>query len=299
MANLSWLFYKGYFDGFTYWNNEPADSQPIQRFFEAKNKKITDTDLVVRSEIPSNRLTFKTTYPGLLIGSGYLHETGMTGEVKLGFHFDHTTGMPVIPGSSVKGVLRSAFPQFRPNKKELWIIDNISNEPEKNKVKAQYIGRDLLEWKDDDEILFSKVHQLEQHIFEGMDVEQSVKEKKAVYYSLYERDIFYDAFPTLGVSGNERKIMGMDAITPHGSNPLKNPIPLPFIKILPGVLITFYFNLNAPDYMEIDSEKRQSLYSRILLDLGIGAKTNVGYGQFEGPYIKSVHPLVLKTRKTT
>ncbi|MDZ7743476.1 MAG: RAMP superfamily CRISPR-associated protein [Bacteroidota bacterium] len=29
--------------------------------------------------------------------------------MELGFFFDHTTGLPMIPGSSVKGSLRSAF----------------------------------------------------------------------------------------------------------------------------------------------------------------------------------------------
>ncbi|MDP3829957.1 MAG: RAMP superfamily CRISPR-associated protein, partial [Ignavibacteriaceae bacterium] len=50
-----------------------------------------------------------TIYPGLLIGSGYNHEIGnQENELKLGFFFDYTTGLPCIPGSSVKGVLRDA-----------------------------------------------------------------------------------------------------------------------------------------------------------------------------------------------
>ena len=51
-----------------------------------------------------------TTYPGLLLGSGYLHELpDIKGQAILGFDFDYTTGLPIIRGSSIKGVLRNAF----------------------------------------------------------------------------------------------------------------------------------------------------------------------------------------------
>ena len=48
-----------------------------------------------------NYATFKlsTIYPGLLTGSGMVHETNNQGELKLGFFFDHTSGLPMLPGS--------------------------------------------------------------------------------------------------------------------------------------------------------------------------------------------------------
>lgn len=54
----------------------------------------------------------KTTYPGLVIGTGYAHGIGAKegDEFKMGFHFDHTSGHPAIPGSSIKGAIRSVFP---------------------------------------------------------------------------------------------------------------------------------------------------------------------------------------------
>ena len=55
----------------------------------------------------------KVVYPGLLIGTGNPHGAGDIGDcdedVNLGFSFDYVTGQPYIPGSSVKGVLRSHF----------------------------------------------------------------------------------------------------------------------------------------------------------------------------------------------
>lgn len=55
-------------------------------------------------------IKLQTTYPGLLVGVGYNHQVSNTEAINAGFSFDHTTGLPLLPGSSVKGVLRSAFP---------------------------------------------------------------------------------------------------------------------------------------------------------------------------------------------
>ena len=57
-----------------------------------------------------------TIYPGLITGSGYNHPAGeresdSSSDFQMGFYFDHTTGMPVIPGSTVKGILKSVFPK--------------------------------------------------------------------------------------------------------------------------------------------------------------------------------------------
>ncbi|MFX4236648.1 RAMP superfamily CRISPR-associated protein, partial [Aliarcobacter butzleri] len=54
--------------------------------------------------------SLKTTYPVLLIGSGNTHELpDIKGHAILVFHFDYTSGIPQISGSSIKGLLRSAF----------------------------------------------------------------------------------------------------------------------------------------------------------------------------------------------
>ena len=74
-----------------------------------KQKADTYDFPILGNEEHSFELT--TTYPGLVLGTGYSHETGTEGEFKLGFYFDWTTGLPVIPGSSVKGILRAAGPR--------------------------------------------------------------------------------------------------------------------------------------------------------------------------------------------
>lgn len=52
-----------------------------------------------------------TAYPGVLIGTGNPHEISMENAIKCGFSFDYVTGLPYIPGSSIKGMLRSYFPK--------------------------------------------------------------------------------------------------------------------------------------------------------------------------------------------
>lgn len=55
----------------------------------------------------------ETAYPGMIIGSGNSHGVHKTdNDINMGFSFDFVTGQPYIPGSSVKGVLRSCFEQY-------------------------------------------------------------------------------------------------------------------------------------------------------------------------------------------
>ncbi|MBL0708314.1 MAG: type III-B CRISPR module RAMP protein Cmr6, partial [Sulfurimonas sp.] len=220
-ANIGWLFYKDYFKGIDYTNLDNANNETII------NKKIANiisqTPTIEEAEVlGSTRFTATTTYPGLLLGSGNAHEIpSVKGQAILGFHFDYTSGLPVIQGSSIKGVLRSAF------KHEEYIKEILNKE--------DIVG-------------------LESEIFDNGDV-------------------FFDAT----ISKAENKILGDDYITPH-SDELKNPIPLRFIKVLPDV--SFRFDFELKDGI-ITKEEKIKLFENILEDLGLGAKTNVGYGKFK------------------
>jgi CRISPR-associated protein Cmr6 len=227
-ANIGWLFYKDYFKEIDYAKlDNPKNEMLI-------NKKvaniISQTPTIQEAEVlGKTHFTAKTIYPGLLLGSGNTHELpDIKGQAILGFHFDYTSGLPVIQGSSIKGVLRSAFKH------------------------AEYI-HELLKNETLD------VKELEKEIFENSD-------------------IFFDAT----ISNVEGKILGDDYITPH-ANELKDPIPLRFIKVLPNV--TFRFDFELSDGL-ITKEQKSKLFQEILEDLGLGAKTNVGYGKFENfnPY---------------
>lgn len=238
-ANIGWLFYKDYYSTLTSDDykfmllkekeQNETRKEEIKTKIDKKVKNIIEQTpkLDMQEEVLGNvHLKATTTYPGLLLGSGNPHELpSVKGQVILGFHFDYTSGLPTIQGSSIKGVLRSAFQH------------------------SQYI-QELL---NDAEI---SIKDLEKEIFDN-------------------GDIFFDA-PVIKAD-NFNKILGDDFLTSHGDNPLQNPKPLRFIKVLPEV--TFRFDFNLSDGL-ITKEQKTKLFESILKDLGLGAKTNVGYGKF-------------------
>ncbi|MCI4399050.1 MAG: type III-B CRISPR module RAMP protein Cmr6 [Campylobacteraceae bacterium] len=180
----------------------------------------------------AHSFTLKTTYPGLLVGSGYNHPKLKSNkdDFQLGFFFDHTSGLPLIPGSSIKGVIRSVFPE------------------------------------DSDAHREAKIELLMEYGIEKNDIELLKKE----LFDNNATTVFYDAF-IVSTANADGKIFGSDYITPHGDDGLKNPVPVKFLKILPDV--SFCFQFKARD-------EHIKLFHKIILDLGLGAKTNVGYGKF-------------------
>jgi CRISPR-associated protein Cmr6 len=251
--NIGLLFNKHYFKDIN-WSNE-IDSVANQGELKRKNEDLFASPLEQGNvpEINGNLKNFKlkTIYPGLFSGSGYAHESSIEGELKLGFYFDHTSGVPCLPGSSVKGVLAQAFdtPEY---------IRSILKELGMGKRKSDY----EVEFKD---LKWDAI---------PANLKTLIFGDQSCYESIYKRDIFFDAFP---VSVNQ-KLLGNDYITPH-KNPLKNPIPLQFMKVMPEVEFEFRFILH--DTNGLTANMKLELFRQILLDMGIGAKTNVGYGQFE------------------
>lgn len=64
-----------------------------------------------------------------------------------------------------------------------------------------------------------------------------------------------------------------------------------FIKVLPGITFEFRFKLtdstveiksnNGVRKISLNANQKAQLFQEIILTVGVGAKTNVGYGQFE------------------
>ncbi|GHT62507.1 type III-B CRISPR module RAMP protein Cmr6 [Bacteroidia bacterium] len=288
-GNIGLHFYRGYYHDYFGPNKilERLKGKEKEQQEEAKkmNKKFTlYKDIMYNSNIKTDAkpVSLKTVYPGLYTGSGYTFGAGLQGEFQQGFLFDYTTGLPYIPGSSVKGAIRSTFPNGAGKLKTR--VPDYQNEHTNyiwNMITAKEFLANELYYTPQLTSLSSKpeitVSQIELEIFEGRDITQEKEEK---YYSIYKRDIFHDAYisETVSKGATKGKFLGLDYITPHGKNPLKNPTPLPFLKILPGVTINFQFQLHDGYYLTAEGKKE--LFKRILLDFGIGAKTNVGYGQF-------------------
>lgn len=190
--------------------------------------------------------------PGLLIGSGLAHGLpGSEEDVKTGLQFDYTSGLPVIPGSSVKGVIRSAFPMIAADAEKLnYIRSLIADIPE-----------------------FSAL---------GLEDNDILKLGNQMFN---HGDIFADALlvgygTRMKQQGPVNQVLAEDYITPHTGGPLAQPIPIKIVKVAPGVTFAFCFKFNETKIgaKVVSASMKKALCAAILQELGVGAKTNVGYG---------------------
>lgn len=237
----------------------------------------------IKEQGVANVVQFKltTTWPGLVLGMGYGHSTGKSkDEFKVGFYFDFTTGLPVIPGSYVKGKLRSFFPgrykgAAHQAKKQAVFVRLISIFKKLGIFPSGITnGSSSADWEN----AFKK---LEDGIFEG-------KDEKGNKINLANQDKFLEAFICNGVNGSivygnqpiekENIYLGEDTITVH-KHPLKNPLPLRMLKILPGVEFCFQFIFHCEGGLSVDD--KQKLFTFLLQQYGIGAKTSNGFGKFK------------------
>lgn len=275
IGNNSWLYQKVYYKGFDWDRKENENYAP--GFFAERLNWLKSAGLVVlNNKVAESIIKLKTIYPGLATGVGVTHESKSKGELKLGFEFDYTSGMPVIRGHGLKGALRAAFPQahnkdvgFKAEKAYqiyCW-LNNIS----------EFTKEGLDEFMRSKK-LYDEILAYENEIFNG-----TINGKLV---SSYKQDVFFDSFISKASTHPKtaEQCLGTDSITPHikrglsyEASMLKNPVPIPFLKILPGIEIEFRFKLNNNGLLS--KEQKIQLFTRILLDSGIGAKTNVGYGQ--------------------
>lgn len=213
------------------------------------------------------RFYLKTTYPGLLIGSGNSHDVSQVSEllmenetdwkkkeqlkklidpsVKLSIHLDYVNGLPMIPASSVKGMLRSAF-----------------------EYHSEYVAQIMYQITND----------------EKWDKEDAKSYVKQLLHEIFDYgDVFFDAVPVKG--GKDNHILGFDYITSHKHKKnqdydgLVSPNPVKMMKVIPNVVFAFAFI--CKDSENASGEQKIELFQTIIEDLGIGAKTNTGFGVME------------------
>ena len=238
MGNLGYLFYRD-----MYQSDTDNLKRKISNICSSCLDKTKTFNISEKNLANMQQFFLKTTYPGLLIGAGITHGLKNEEDIKIGFLFDYTSGLPYIPGSSIKGVLRSVFPTQEGD----------------SRSRVNYLNGILSK-----ELNYSDYCKLEKKLFEG---------------SGNDMVIYFDAF--ISESKNtDGRFLGNDYITPH-KEALKEPIPLQFLKVLPDVVFQFQF-LIPPQfaYDDLTRDNIKDLFKKILIDLGIGAKTNVGYGRF-------------------
>ena len=190
------------------------------------------------------------------LGSGHPTETGMI--------LDRNSGLPYIPASAVKGVLRLAC-----------ALHIAATEPDK--IRA---GSDQVEIPDD--------HPLLRRCFGDTDTGKPDGVRGQL--------VFLDAFPA------DVPTIRTDIMNPHfgkyyagSQGPLEteNPIPVKFLTVAEGTEFVFRCfvsplpddGLAAPDspvrpFDETDGKAVAAMFSRACTQLGFGAKTAVGYGRF-------------------
>lgn len=278
IQNIGKLFYKDYYKGidFSYVldkSKEGSQDDKIQNknnlIKQSRLVKIEIKDLAGKDRLPVNSLFQEiVAYPGLITGVGIIHDSKkLTGGYNLGMHFDYTYGMPVVYGSSIKGVLRDYFKQAR--------TTNYDDD-----LFASVLQKNI------------DIDELFEDIFNGRILQES-SDGKLVYInkSVYERDVFFDAVIVEEAEIRRRNqrikyIVTDDSITPHKEGPLKNPVPIAMLKIASGCILEFRFRLS--DFTShggkiFKAEEKKKLFKSILERVGVGAKTNVGYGQLEEP----------------
>ena len=190
------------------------------------------------------------------LGSGHPTETGMI--------LDRNSGLPYIPASAVKGVLRLAC-----------ALHIAATEPDK--IRA---GSDQVEIPDD--------HPLLRRCFGDTDTGRTGGVRGQL--------VFLDAFPA------DVPTIRADIMNPHfgkyyagSQGPLEteNPIPVKFLTVAEGTEFVFRCfvsplpddGLAAPDSPvrpldDTDGKVVAAMFSRACKQLGFGAKTAVGYGRF-------------------
>jgi CRISPR-associated protein Cmr6 len=263
MMNFSYLFHVDYYEGLKREHFHDCNNKLFAQRF--KQTQITeDGNPLCRPE--SSFVLKVAQYPGLLIGLGNVHAAGSDNvegraidgaEIGLGFTLDYVTGLPYIPGSTVKGVLRSVFrhhPEF--------VYD--------------YLLEDLPTLK-----ALVKPEKVESEIWEkiGKKIFGSEEGKGGC--------VFFDAFPIK--TAESGTLFAMENITPHKAEDpnydgLLEPVPLYLLKVIGGTEFLFRFDMqNLEEYnsVGIAAEDILKIFKKTLLTLGIGAKTNVGFGKLE------------------
>lgn len=268
-GNIGFLFTKLFFKGRPTFIKGKPKFPNMERHGKTLSGHISMHHFTPLERLGQHYFDLVTTYPGMLIGSGYPHDVHAEEGLKLGFYFDHATGMPIVPGSSVKGILKNAFDQDS-GQYIIYLIKEMGAVDSERKLLNKENKALFAELKPNQE----DITKWASKIFGTDDPDTNLPSS--------QRDVFHDAFPIESRNDNGQ-LMGNDYITPH-KEPLKNPVPLQFLKVLPQVKYQFDFQL-LDDENGLSANLKKELFHQIILDLGVGAKTNVGYGQFDTDFL--------------
>ena len=206
---------------------------------------------------------------GLLIGVGYTHEIpAVKGQFINGFYFDYTTGMPLIPGSSIKGAIRSTFPYKKDELKSILKKIKKSYEDKKDELKSI-----LKKSYEDKKFTYEEINKGKMQYIKKLtslnENEIFVLRDEIFNYG----DIFLDAYII-----SKGKFFDEDYFAPQ-TDEFSHPVPLKFLRIKEGIEFKFRFLLK-PNFKILNINERAEFFKKIIQSNGLGAKTNENYGRF-------------------
>lgn len=269
ITNMHYYFHHGYYD---FLDDEKFKNLTVEKLktasidFNAKHEAMLQYNYSQfnnewLNQIECDNVKGIVQYPGLVMGIGTSHEIGTTGEIAIGFSFDYVTGLPYLPGSSLKGILKDKF------KYGEYIVSILK------KLKV-YVPQDETKY----ELYLKKLVQ----VLFGDEEDHGV-------------DIFLDSYVEAS-----KGILKLDYLAPHSRDVNKKDSifsvnVLPMLRISPNKAIHLRFILKTSDVpalkdkenniivdgYTITKQQKLELFKQILRDFGIGAKTNVGYGNLE------------------
>ncbi len=274
--NLGYFYYKGMYKSLSdedlfnlIRGNEKLVNEKKEKVFKSHIKTLnqeteTFTDDLQLSGYKLIEFVLSTKEPGFLIGTGYHHEIPKLKEQFInGFEFDYTTGLPKIPGSSIKGAIRDMFPLSD---------EEIDNKLKKLNEDEKFVVKELNEGRKEEIVtllknLFNKEYSLDDVL--------NLRDK-----IFNNSDIFLDAEIM-----DSKDIFKEEFFTPHKSK-FENPVPLKFLTIRGGVKFRFRFLLLEDLDVFLSTNERAQLYKQAILLNGLGAKTNLNFGRFDEVKIK-------------
>lgn len=204
---------------------------------------------------------------GLLIGTGYPHMNIMNedkhSDFQLGLFFDHSTGIPVIPASSIKGFLKASFPTIDDDEDDI----------------REFVGQMNIA-SDSQKPTLQCLQRLQNTIFG----DESNTSHNSIFFNAYITKAVKLSYDVINPT---RKYIDEDWLAPHMHNGkhsrLREPSPIRFLKILPGVVFKFSFvvePVKINDNTTVTAQHIEALFKAIFLSRNFGAKHRTGFGSF-------------------
>lgn len=194
---------------------------------------------------------------------------GAKGALEIGITLHHTTGLPYIPGSALKGLART------------YALLSLAAERQAGQDELEQLDTDLMLGRLDSTLELAEAYR-EIFGFAANEHRSDSDAGKAVFYDA----ILFDML----IEPPNSEIFSIDVMTPHFTEYYRasgsdaphdagNPIPVSFLTVNEGFVFRFAVGTRGNGTEDHRKQARTWLRGG-LTELGIGSKTAAGYGIF-------------------